>query len=86
MIKGVNRRIVEITNTDNEYFEKIVLYIKADKANVSENWLALEARAYIGERFPDKKREPKRVIFALKIMLAAVSATLAALLAYLILY
>lgn len=27
MVKGVNKKIIEINNTENEFFEKIVLYV-----------------------------------------------------------
>ena len=30
MIKGVNKRIIEIRNRDSRYFEKAVLYLKPD--------------------------------------------------------
>ncbi len=35
MVKGVNKKIIEINNTENELFEKIVLYVspKAGAAN-----------------------------------------------------
>ena len=31
MLKGVNKSVVEINNTDNEYIEKAILFIKPDK-------------------------------------------------------
>ena len=49
MIKGVNRRIVEITGMKNDYFEKAVLYIRPDKCNTSETRLELEARCTAGK-------------------------------------
>ena len=27
MVKGVNKKIIEINNTENEFFEKIILYV-----------------------------------------------------------
>ena len=27
MVKGVNKKVIEINNTENEFFEKIVLYV-----------------------------------------------------------
>ena len=47
MIKGVNRRIVEITSTEHEYFEKAVLYVRADKSNLPTEKITEEAREYI---------------------------------------
>lgn len=82
MIKGVNRRVVEITSTDNEYFEKAVLYVKADKRNVPAVRLEEEAREYMGKIAPKKGSEP--IPLALKLAAAAASAIALILLIYLI--
>jgi len=55
MIKGVNRRIVEITSTEHEYFEKAVLYVRADKSNLPTDKITEEAREYIGRIVPVKR-------------------------------
>lgn len=55
MIKGVNRRIVEITSTEHEYFEKAVLYVRADKSNLPTEKITEEAREYIGRIVPVKR-------------------------------
>ena len=39
MIKGVNRQVVEITQTDCEYFERILFFVKPEFARVSEGTL-----------------------------------------------
>ena len=39
MIKGVNRQVVEITQTDCEYFERILFLVKPEFATVSEGKL-----------------------------------------------
>ena len=36
MIKGVNRQVIEITQTQCEYFEKVVFFIKPEFAATSE--------------------------------------------------
>ena len=36
MIKGVNRQVVEVNETQCEYFEKIMFFIKPEYASVSE--------------------------------------------------
>ena len=82
MIKGVNRRVVEITSTDNEYFEKAVLYVKADKRDVPAARLEEEAREYIGKIAPGKAPSP--VPLALKLSAAVASAVALTLLIYLI--
>ena len=39
MVKGVNRRIVEIKNTNSEYFEKCILYVREDMKSVPFDFL-----------------------------------------------
>lgn len=43
MIKGVNKRIVEIQNPDSLYFDKAVFYLKPNLAELSPRVLAIEA-------------------------------------------
>ena len=45
MVKAVNKLILEINNTENEYFEKAVFYIRPEKA--SDNKLSSSANEYI---------------------------------------
>ncbi len=56
MIRGVNRRIVEITSTENDYFEKAVLYIRPEKTGYPKNKLDYEAKAYLNSIAPKKRR------------------------------
>lgn len=58
MIKGVNKRVVEITSTDNEYFEKAVLYLKTDKSDASVSSIEAAAREYLRKIAPVKRYEP----------------------------
>lgn len=36
MIKGVNRKVVEVNETGSEYFEKIIFFVRPEYACVSE--------------------------------------------------
>ena len=45
MVKAVNKLILEINNTENEYFEKAVLYIRPERA--MEGQLYDKARDYL---------------------------------------
>ena len=36
MIKGVNRQVVEVNDTENEYFEKIMFFVKPEYSGMSE--------------------------------------------------
>lgn len=84
MIKGVNKRVVEITSTDNEYFERAVLYIRPDKLDLPSARLEEEAREYVGRIAP--KRENDAVSLVLKLSLAAASILAVTLVVYLIIF
>lgn len=71
MIKGVNKRVIEITGTDHEYFEKAVLYVKADKSSAPAEILGEEAREYLGRIVPVKRKREMPLVFKLAIASAA---------------
>lgn len=74
MIKGVNRRIVEITSTEHEFFEKAVLYVKADKSCLPVERINEEAREYIGRIIPVRRRNMLSLKTKLAIAVAGVAA------------
>lgn len=88
MIKGVNKRVVEITSTDSDYFERAVLYVRSDKLDLSSARLEEEAREYIGRIAPRReigcKADP--VSLVLKLSLAAASVLAVTLVVYLIIF
>lgn len=43
MIKGVSKQILEVTNTENPYFEKIVFYVKPEHQSLDRKKLQKEA-------------------------------------------
>ncbi|MCM1480665.1 MAG: hypothetical protein NC085_13250 [Muribaculaceae bacterium] len=88
MIKGVNKRVVEITSTDSDYFERAVLYVRADKLDLPSARLEEEAREYIGRIAPRRgfgcKSDPVSLI--LKLSLAAAAVLAVTLVVYLIIF
>lgn len=84
MIKGVNKRVIEITGTDNEYFEKAVLYVRADKPDIPAVRLEEEAREYIGRIAPSRESDALSLI--LKLSLAAASVLAVTLVVYIIIF
>ena len=36
MIKGVSKQILEVTNTDNPYFEKIIFFVKPEHQSTAK--------------------------------------------------
>lgn len=63
MIKGVNKQILEVTNTENPYFEKIIFFVKPEYKNADRKKLQKEAEslATITQK-PPKIRIPKKRI------------------------
>lgn len=39
MVKGVSKRIIEVNNTGNKFFEKIVIYVTPEYGNLSPSEL-----------------------------------------------
>lgn len=44
MIKGINKQVIEITNTGNPYYEKAWLIVKPEYATLHQNILEREAQ------------------------------------------
>lgn len=43
MIKGVNKQILEVTNTDSPYFERIIYFVRPESQSLGEQKLHNEA-------------------------------------------
>ncbi len=71
MIKGVNKQILEVTNTENPYFEKIIFFVKPEYKTADRKKLQKEAEALATiTQKPPKIKIPKRKI--LRIALGSV--------------
>ncbi len=64
MIKGVNKQILEVTNTENPYFEKIIFFVKPEYKNEDRKKLQKEAEALatIAQKPPRTRVSKKRII------------------------
>jgi hypothetical protein len=49
MIKGINKQIIEIRCTDDEYFDKVLLFVRADKSGTPEGILKKGANNCCGK-------------------------------------
>ncbi len=49
MVKGVNRQVVEVSQTQSEYFERILFFVKPEYAAMSEGKLRDRAGMIAGE-------------------------------------
>ena len=87
MIKGVNRQVVEITQTKCEYFEKVLFFIKPEYAATSEGTLR-ERASLIADSAgipPASKLKRQKIYSALKLSGAALAgAAVSALVSFLI--
>ena len=74
MLKGTNKQILEVINTESPYFERIVFFVRPEKSSVSEETLKKEAQT-ISARV---KKPPKQKIPAARIVKGAVYVALGA--------
>ena len=55
MVKGVNKSVIEITDTGNRYFSKVILFISPEYVNKNSRKLSTEA----GELIKSLQRSDK---------------------------
>lgn len=75
MIKGINRQIIEVTQTENNYFEKAWLVIKPEYINAGASAIEREAEKYLkGLKPPHSMRSCKALVLrVLSLVCAAIS-------------
>ncbi len=47
MLKGVNKSVIEINNTDNDYIEKAILFVKPEKQDANISVINHKAKKYL---------------------------------------
>ena len=47
MLRGVNKSIIEVLETENQYFEKAILFIRPGHSDGDEGVLKTKAREYL---------------------------------------
>lgn len=81
MIKGVNRQVVEVNDTECDYFEKIMFFVKPEYACVSEG--KIRERAGIiasgASPAPPTKLKKKRSLEITKLVLTFLCGVVSAL-------
>lgn len=61
MLKGVNKQILEITNTESPYFEKIIFFVRPESMNQTKSTLQNEAEKFaLQNARPPKTRKSKK--------------------------
>lgn len=76
-MRGVNKLIVEIKDTENEYFDRAILFVKPDKAITAQSELDQSARKLLsavknGTPYRKKRRVWIPLCIAAGILTAAV--------------
>ncbi len=73
MIKGVNRQVVEVSQTDCDYFERIIFFVRPEYAGISEGKIRERASLIAGATPvpPPTKIKSSRLTGVLKIALSA---------------
>jgi hypothetical protein len=94
LLKGVSKRIIEVNNSDNEYFERILFFIKPNTKEFSDEHILKEAKnfskfqnknEYYASLAIKKYRQRRKIIMAFKMsLLALCSSAVTALLFWLI--
>ncbi|MBQ6380483.1 MAG: hypothetical protein IJJ41_02635 [Clostridia bacterium] len=85
MLKGVNRQVLEVSEPDSRYFERILFVVKPEFAALSAAKLLKEAQAQVkkGGSAPPKMGKPapeKRGLYvAIMVLGAALAGTILAL-------
>ncbi len=62
MVKGVNKKIVEIKDTGNIYFEKAILYVRPQMTDTPQKHLLKEAKFYLKRTYPSESRNSLSII------------------------
>lgn len=72
MVRGINKQIIEIKCTNNECFEKILLFVKSDNSNLTNDVLKEKSMQYYNSiaksyvRIPFyKQRKTWVIVFAM---------------------
>ncbi len=81
MIKGINRQVVEVNETDCDYFERILFFVKPEYASISEGKIRERAGVIAGrtDKAPPTKIKGDKTAAALKIILSVLGGLIAGL-------
>ncbi len=74
MLKGVNKKVVEVIDIDNEYFERAILFVKPTEQKHDEKVIKERANLYIKGINYVPKRENKVTALLFSVIKVAISA------------
>ena len=87
MMRGINRQVVEISEPESAYFEKVIFFVRPEYCGMSEAVMRAKANGIIKEKEnpPAMKKAPgKRFPGVLKTLIAAVLSAAATAMIFLI--
>lgn len=74
MLRGINRQVLEITETNNMYYEKALLVVRPEYNNAQNSVLEREAKLMLRRMYPPSgiKAKSKVVYWTIRLGLSAV--------------
>ena len=60
MIKGVNKQVVDVTEPDSAYFERVLFFVKPEFSGLGEGALRSKANQLLNETAGEGVARPKR--------------------------
>ena len=60
MIKGVNKQVVDVTEPDSAYFERVLFFVKPEYSGLGESVLRRKADQLLSDAGSGKVAGPKR--------------------------
>ena len=79
MIKGINKNVIEVSDVESVYYDKAILFIKPQFADIGQEMLEVEAKKILGNIDVTSSIKSKRRMFEKAMIIictAAVTATL----------
>jgi len=63
MIRGINKKVIEIQNCNSAYFERAFLVVKSEKTNIGDDLLNFNAELFVRNLSKNEKhkKKPSRV-------------------------
>lgn len=84
MVKGVSKCVIEVNNTQSEYFERAILFVRPEKQDTHDDIVNYQAIRYLNSLGAAKKRSNAKRKIYMMILKLAVMGSAGALLAFIL--